>query len=149
MKIVEKEINLDMDGTFVNLYGVEDWLDDLTNGKTRPYEIAEPLVNMSVFARYLNILKAKGYRIKIISWTSKRGTKEYNERIAVAKRKWLKVHLPSVNFDKIDILPYGSPKQNYGNGYLFDDEEHNRTEWNGIAYTETELMSTLKALCKG
>ena len=40
---MEKILNFDMDGTFVDLYGVENWLDDLTNSRTRPYEIAKPL----------------------------------------------------------------------------------------------------------
>ena len=37
----------DMDGTFVDLYGVDNWLDDLINEKTRPYDEAKPLVNLA------------------------------------------------------------------------------------------------------
>ena len=44
---MKKSINFDMDGTIANLYGVEGWLNDLQTGKTRPYEIAEPLYNMN------------------------------------------------------------------------------------------------------
>ena len=46
-----KRICLDMDGTFVNLYGVENWLEMITNEETTPYTIAKPSINMSLFAR--------------------------------------------------------------------------------------------------
>ena len=72
-----KIINFDLDGTIADLYGVDDWLNDLINGDTRPYDIAKPLVNMSALARVLNGLQKKGYIINIISWTSKNGTAEY------------------------------------------------------------------------
>ena len=83
--MTEKIINFDMDGTIADLYGVDGWLNDLINGDTRPYDIAKPLVNMSALARRLNTLQRKGYIINIISWTSKSGTAEYNERVKVAK----------------------------------------------------------------
>ena len=41
---MEKKIWLDMDGTFVDLYGVENWLPMLRAEETTPYEIAKPLV---------------------------------------------------------------------------------------------------------
>ena len=47
-KFTSKVINFDMDGTIANLYGVEGWLDDLENFRTRPYEQAKPLVNMRI-----------------------------------------------------------------------------------------------------
>ena len=80
---------LDMDGTFVNLYGVENWLPMLEAEDTTPYEVAKPLVAMNLFARRLNALKRKGYTINIVSWTSKCGSSDYNARVATAKRAWL------------------------------------------------------------
>ena len=74
-----KTIYFDMDGTFVNLYGVEDWLDMLINEDTKPYAIAKPLFRMCEFARIIHKLQINGYRIGIISWLSKNGTDEYNE----------------------------------------------------------------------
>ena len=44
----------DMDGTFVDLYGVDNWLDDLINEKTRPYDEAKPLVNLARLAKAMN-----------------------------------------------------------------------------------------------
>ena len=103
-------IYFDMDGTIANLYGVENWLDYLKAYDTTPYEIAKPLIHFSTLARMLNRLKQEGYTLGIISWCSKNGTSEYNDRTAKAKRNWLAKHLPSVQFDIIHIIPYGTPK---------------------------------------
>ena len=45
-----KAIYFDMDGTIANFYGVDGWLDDLINERTRPYAQARPLVNMNALA---------------------------------------------------------------------------------------------------
>ena len=136
----------DMDGTFVDLYGVENWLDDLINERTRPYDEAKPLVNFSKFARRLNKAKKNGYRLAIVSWLSKNGTPEYNARVITAKRNYLKKHLPSVEFDEIIIVPYGTPKQNYCTNrtdVLFDDEKPNRDNWTGKAYEPTKIFEII------
>lgn len=143
-----KSIALDMDGTFVNLYGVENWLEDLRAERVRPYVEARPLVNLSSLARVLNILHRKGWTINIVSWTSRGGSLEYNKAVAAAKREWLARHMPSVKFDNIYIIDYGTPKAAYGSGILFDDEEHNRNEWPGPAYSEKNLIFNLMALYK-
>lgn len=141
-----KIINFDLDGTIADLYGVDGWLNDLINGDTRPYDIAKPLVNMSALARVLNGLQRKGYIINIISWTSKSGTAEYNERVKVAKLKWLAKHLKSVKFNNVYIVPYGTPKHTISSGILFDDEEPNRTKWGVGAYDVTDILGVLKAV---
>ena len=141
-----RAINLDMDGTIANFYGVEGWLDYLMVNDATPYKVAKPLVNMSVLARYLNKLQRKGYSINIISWLSKSGTKEFNEEVTTAKLGWLKKHLPSVKWDKINIVPYGTPKQTLGNGILFDDEKPNRDNWIGTAYDVNNILEVLKNL---
>lgn len=139
-------IYFDMDGTIANLYGVENWLSELRAESTKPYAEAKPLLNMSALARTLNKLTARGYEIGIISWTSKGGSEQYNKAVAETKIKWLQKHLASVHFTSISIVPYGTPKETIGNGILFDDEEPNRTNWNGIAYSEKEIMRVLKTL---
>lgn len=141
-----REINLDMDGTFVDLYGVDNWLEYLMNADTTPYEVARPLVNLNSLARILNNRQRKGYTINVISWTAKCNNKEYNKRVVEAKMEWLKKHLPSVHFDKISIVDYGTPKSTCGRGILFDDEELNRKEWKGIAYDVENILETLKKL---
>ena len=143
-------INFDMDGTLVDLYGVENWLPMLRAEDTTPYEIAKPLVNFSHLARLLNKLIANGDEVNIISWTSKGGSPEYNAAVDKAKREYLAKHLPSVKFANIFVVPYGTPKYELAKGILFDDEDKNRWDWrthNGTySFDETDIIRILKAL---
>lgn len=141
-----KNIYFDMDGTIADLYGVSNWLEDLLHEDVRPYAVARPLINLQALARILNRLIRSGWTVNIISWTSRGGSAEYNKAVAAAKREWLAQHLRSVQFTAIEILPYGTPKELYGNGILFDDEEHNREAWGEGAYTEKEIFEILKNL---
>lgn len=141
-----RQINFDMDGTIANLYGVEGWLADLESKNPRPYAEAKPMLNLSPLARYLNRLQKEGYRLCIISWLSKNSDAEYDAKVAETKRKWLAKRLPSVKWDEINIVPYGTPKQTIGEGILFDDESKNRESWGEDAYSETEIMYILKGL---
>lgn len=134
----------DMDGTIANLYGVNGWLDDLINEDVRPYREAKPLVNLVWFARTIHELQNNGWKVNIISWTAKNGSKEYNKRVTETKIEWLEKHLPSVTFDNIHIVEYGTPKTSLEKGILFDDEEHNRNEWNGIAFNEVDLIKKMR-----
>ena len=141
-----KAINFDMDGTIADFYGVENWLSYLIDGNPYPYAVAKPLVNMSVLARYLNRLQRNGYEINIISWLAKNSTAEFDEKVTETKKKWLKKHLSSVNWDKITIVPYGIDKSTLGNGILFDDEEPNRNMWGEGAYDANNILGVLKAI---
>ena len=140
-------INFDMDGTIADLYGVESWLDYLIAENPFPYENACPLLRLSALARRLNALQKQGYELAIISWLSKNGSDTYNAIVAEAKKEWLKKHLPSVAWDKIIIVPYGTPKENFCNSpfdVLFDDEERNRTNWTGKAFDVNNIMEILR-----
>ena len=142
-------INFDMDGTIADLYGMTNWLECLNNEDTTPYEVAKPLLHFATFARVLHNLQKKGYQVAIISWLSKYGTDEYNRAVTEAKIKWLAKHLPSVEWDKITIVPYGTPKQNFCNSpldILFDDEEHNRNNWTGRAYDVENILKILREI---
>lgn len=141
-----KNIYFDMDGTIANLYGVEGWLDDIRAERVRPYAEAKPMVNFSVLARVLNRLVRNGYSVNVISWTARGGSDEYNEAVAEVKRAWLAKHLPSVRFENVFIVPYGTPKQDFGFGVLFDDEKPNRDKWNGKAYDEKNIIAVLKGI---
>lgn len=146
-----KAIYFDMDGTIVNFYGVNNWLASLEKYETKPYREAKPLVNMRDLGTQIKRLQNLGYTIGIISWLSKTGTKEYNERVIKAKKDWLKKHLGSVHFDEIHIVEYGTPKSLFGNGILFDDEERNRKEWfqandENFAFDVNNILNTLKAV---
>lgn len=135
-----------MDGTISDFYSVENWLPMLDAEKTTPYEIAKPLINMNTFARQLNRLQRLGHEIGIISWASKGANDEYIERINIAKRRWLKKHLGSVNWNVIKVVAYGMPKHecvDTNGAILFDDEERNRISWTGIAYDEKEIIKVI------
>ena len=149
---MKKMVWFDMDGTIANLYAVEGWLDMLRAFDATPYAEAEVMLNMSLFARYLNKLQKLGYGIGIISWLSKYPTPEYDELVTSAKLEWLSQHLASVTFDEIHIVSYGTPKQDFmetDEDILFDDEEPNRDNWSGEAYEPDEIMEILKMLAKG
>jgi hypothetical protein len=142
-------INFDMDGTIADLYGVNNWLDYLITENTFPYANAKPLLHLSALARKLNALQKKGYNLAVISWLSKDSTEEYNKAVTKVKMAWLRKHLPSVNWDEIHIIPYGTPKQNFCNNpldILFDDEERNRINWTGKAYDVQNIMEILREI---
>ena len=141
-----RAINFDMDGTIANLYGVEGWLDYLNDRDETPYAIAKPLVNLSALARVLNRLQREGYELNIISWLAKYSDDVYDEKVILAKKNWLKKHMPSVKWDNINIVAYGTPKQNLGQGILFDDEKQNRDNWNGTAYDVNNIVEVLRNL---
>ena len=124
---------LDMDGTIADLYGVEGWLDDLIAFRTRPYELAKDLYNTIDLLEVLLELKAKGYKIGIISWGSKANNLDYDREVKKVKVQWLRDRVLDMVLDEIIVIPYGVCKADicskYGNGILVDDEEQNRNAW--------------------
>lgn len=141
-------IYFDMDGTIANLYSVENWLPKLRAYDPTPYMEAAPMLRLCSLARRLNTLQRNGYKIGIISWLSKDPNPNYGAKVTAAKYYWLEKHLPSVSFDEIRIVPYGTPKSTLASeiGILFDDEEPNRKEWEeagGIAYGVENIMEIL------
>lgn len=144
-----KAIYFDMDGTIADLYGYENWLADLINGYTRPYREAKSLVNMRKLGVLLNKLQEAGYHIGVVSWLSKGGSEQYNQRVTRTKERWLERHLGAVSWDEIKIVPYGTPKQTVVEipfGILFDDEARNRENWLGVAYDVDNILEILSSL---
>ena len=155
MKKKNLTIYLDMDGTFADLYGVRDWLDKLNNYDATPYREAKGLCHLPTLARQLNLLRANGIRIGIISWFSLGSTPDYNVAVTKAKLDWLKEHLPTVTFDEIHILDHGVPKSSVvkvKGAILVDDDARNREEWTragGTAVDATNLLCLLKLMVRG
>lgn len=144
-----RTIFFDMDGTIADLYGVENWLNFLIASDSLPYEIAKPLIRLSSLARILHRLQDEGYRVGIISWLSKNSTPDYDAKVTEAKKNWLKTHLPSVEFDEINIVPYGTAKEKFAKtekDILFDDEEKNRQNWTGEAFGVENILEILRGL---
>ena len=138
----------DMDGTIANLYGVDNWLTDIREYNPRPYIEAPPSFSFRWFARILHRLQKAGYLIGIVTWGSKQSTPHFDKAVEEAKRRWLARHLPSVKWDAFQFLPHGECKNtvNAGADILFDDEEHNRTEWSGTAYDPCDIKKILPSL---
>ena len=139
----------DMDGTIADLYKVENWLPKLRAEDPSPYAEAAVMWNMSQLARLMNKVQKLGYKLGVISWTSRGGSASYNELVKQAKLDWLRKHLGSVNWDRICVVSYGTPKSLVMEGeddILFDDELPNRENWLGEAYEPDMMVKVLKAL---
>ena len=139
----------DMDGTIADLYAVENWLPMLRAYDSTPYTEAKPLVHMSTLARLLHKVQANGYKVGVISWGSKCSTPAYDAAVTDAKMAWLRKHLPSVKWDEIHVVPYGTPKQSFAQSdadVLFDDEERNRSNWTGVAHDVDNIFGVLASL---
>ena len=147
----------DMDGTIADFYGVEGWLDALRSFSARPYAEAAPMMNFSALARQLNAAQRKGAKLVIISWCSKTSTPEFDMVVEIIKRRWLTEHLPSVRWDEIKVVPYGTNKAEVcgvdgEDFFLFDDEERNRNEWeelDGLAFNPSDIPEILKRFNRG
>lgn len=142
-----KKIWFDMDGTICDLYAIKDWLTMLTiTFDPYPYANAKPMLNMSAFARLLHKAQRLGYEIGIISWLAKDSNQEYDDEVTIAKLEWLAAHLPSVEWNEVIIVEYGTPKHEICSGILFDDEEHNRNMWGEGAFEPCEILEFLRGL---
>lgn len=142
-------INFDMDGTIADFYNVPNWLPLIRAFDTTPYEVARLMIHRTWLTRQLNRLQASGYRLRIISWSSKDSTPEFDEAVRIAKMNWLATQLPAVHWDEIYVVPYGTPKHLIGaepGGILFDDNESIRHQWGDMAFDESEIYTILKGL---
>lgn len=135
--------NFDMDGTIADLYAVDNWRERLRAEDASPYIEARPLVNMSKLAKRLHKMQRRGDKIRVISWSAMNSSLDYMEQVANAKRAWLEKHLPSVEWDEVVVVAYGTPKTEYGNGVLFDDNEEIRAEWGENAFAPSEIFQVM------
>lgn len=153
-----KKIRLmfDMDGTIADLYGEENWLNDILAERVRPYKNAKPM-NLDKIVNEIKRLKEKmGERliVSVCTWTAKGGTDDYNGRVAQAKTEWLKENGMFELLESFMAFEYGVDKsvasyRNYIN-ILFDDNNDVREKFsqkkNNIAFKETEILQTLKLI---
>lgn len=129
---MNKVLVFDMDGTIADLYNVDNWLDMIRNENVTPYAIAQPMYDMSYLADLLTVLKSYGWRVVVTSWTSKGGSKDYNNNVATVKKMWLNNF--GFPYDEIHIVKYGTTKANCtrklgGYQVLVDDNEKVRKGW--------------------
>ena len=129
---MEKILVFDMDGTIADLYGVDNWLEDLRNENPRPYKIAKPLYDMYTLNLLLNVLKLYGWKIVITTWLAKGSTKNYDKLVREAKLNWLEQY--NFPYDEIHLVKYGTTKANCtrkqgGFQILIDDNQNVRNGW--------------------
>ena len=129
---MNKTIVLDMDGTIVDFYGVDNWLTDIRSENPRPYEVAKPLYDMVVLTTLLNLLREMGWRVAITTWLAKGSTKEFDTKVRKAKIEWLKKY--NFPYDEIHLVKYGTTKANCtrrlgGYQILVDDNAEIRQGW--------------------
>lgn len=120
----KKILLFDLDGTFVDLYSVEDWLSRLRKESVLPYLVAKPIYDPNILNPILKRLKEKNYKIKVVTWGSKGGTDNFLKRTQKAKEEWLKKH--GFIYDKMCCIHYGVNKANFieeGINYLVDDSQ--------------------------
>lgn len=128
-----KTLVFDMDGTFVDLYNVNGWLEMLRAENTIPYLTAHPMYDMDTFNTLLSILKDCGWHIVITTWLSKNSSKDFENKTRKAKLAWLKKY--NVPYDEIHMVSYGTDKASCtsdlgGFQILFDDNADIRKLWN-------------------
>ena len=146
-----------MDGTIANLYAVEGWLNMLRNFESYPYLEAAPMCDMFKLVKVLNMLKAEGYTIGVITWLSKESTKEYDKEVRATKRLWLETHGLWACMDEVHMVKYGTPKHRVAkirHGILIDDNSDVREAWENyggetINPIEEDLIEALARLVKG
>ena len=129
---MNKTLVFDMDGTIADLYGVENWLEEIRNENPHPYEVAKPLYDMYALQMLLLSLKASGWRIVVTSWLAKYSSKEYDRLTRDAKIAWLEKY--SFPYDEIHLVKYGTTKANCtrrlgGFQILVDDNAEVRQGW--------------------
>lgn len=144
-------IYFDMDGTIVDLYNVDNWIEKLNVEDISPYEVAKPLIDVEEFSDILIKLKDRGYKIGIITWGSKYSTKKFLDEVKIAKKCWLLKHLPKIDFDEFVVTDYSrnkalSIKDPFG--ILFDDDELIRKSWPGLSYPPKCVFPILHKLLK-
>lgn len=147
-----KTLVFDMDGTIVDFYGVNGWLEDLQTEQTRPYDIAEPLWDMDELNTVLEELQKIGWHIVVTSWLAKQSTEQYKTLVRRAKLEWLARN--GFPYDEIHLVQYGTTKANCtrklgGNQILVDDNKTVREGWHlgeTIDPTTENLIEILKKL---
>ena len=138
---MDKMLVFDMDGTIADLYNVNGWLEYLQNNNPLPYVVANPIYDMFSLNNLLDILKAQGWKIAVVSWVSKNCDDDYKKAIRLAKTDWLNRY--NFPYDELHIVKYGTTKASCvrkfeGRKVLVDDNEKVLKGWKGETINANE-----------
>lgn len=140
------DLFFDLDGTIADLYGQEDWLGAIRAEDASPFENAQPMVEVDELRALLKKMADLGHEAGVITWLPKGASSSYKKAVRAAKREWINRYFEGC-FVEIHIVQYGTPKQSViknKNAILFDDEERNRNQWSGLAFTPEEIRKVLE-----
>lgn len=126
------KIFFDMDGTIADLYSQENWLESIL---AEDADLFGYLPNMYTYDEMVKLKEEfPNCVLEIITWTPMNGSNEYCAEVARKKATWIQMVYPGI-FTKINVLPYGVPKQ-YANTnksnkmILVDDNPEVLAMWN-------------------
>ena len=148
----KKTIYFDMDGTLVDLYSVENWLNKILTENFTPYEEAKPCIDMEKLSDLLLKVQEEGNKLGIITWGSKYSSEKFLNKIKLVKQQWLRKYLPQVIFDEFVIMDYSCNKASSVKdpfGILFDDDKFVRKFWPGEAYSPECIFPVLNNIIVG
>lgn len=142
----------DLDGTVADLYNVRGWLEALQTEDATPYYNAAERYDLDYLNDLLELYKACGGHIVVLTWLAKgKLSKGFKRASSAAKVLWLRENLPAI--EDVRTLDYGTPKwrcvQDMKSAILFDDELPNRIQWQrhgGKAYTPSRILQTIERL---
>lgn len=149
-----KMICFDLDGSLVDLYGYEGWLECLRNSDPSPYRYALPLWNMRELASILQDLQCAGIEIRIITWLSKESDRNFSFATRKAKRDWLNSY--GIPYDHFHGVAYGATKADsvrkfltdHETALLIDDNPQVRKGWHLGATIDPTQQNVLEELKK-
>lgn len=128
-----------MDGTIADTYNVPNWLDQLRNESTLPFEVARPLVSEST------LLSLFGNENIVICTMLPKGVAlgtPYADACQRAKQQWLERHFPSLQ-NAVLFMEYGDNKslgEFSKNCLLVDDSATIRDNFNGYTLNAAILQ---------
>ena len=139
------KVYFDLDGTLYNLYGKENWLENLENevpGVFADNENFMPGLNLENMHNVIYDLMNLGVSFGVISWTPFAASPLYEEICRKEKLEWLAKNFPMIK--DIAIIPYGIEKQKAitkraQTMYLIDDNKEVCRTW--------ETAKQRKAIC--
>ena len=126
-----------MDGTISDTYSVPNWLEQLRDESTLPFEVALPLINESTL---LSLFKDENIVICTMLPKGVRPGTPYADACQQAKREWLDKHFPSLT--TAIFMEYGNDKslgEFSKNCLLIDDSDAIRANFNGYSLNANVL----------